>query len=96
MRERAKLDLIEIADYIAADNRAAADAVVSAARATMQSLSEMPFMGRAFPVSKPGLRKLRRWPVHGYRNYLIYYLPLPDGVEVVHIRHAARSLKGAF
>jgi toxin ParE1/3/4 len=93
---RARSDLIEIAEYIGKFNVPAAEAVVDAANATMEKLAEMPLMGRARPLRKPGLSKLRRWPIHGYRSYLIYYLPLVDGVEVLHIRHAARSLRRAF
>jgi toxin ParE1/3/4 len=34
---------------------------------------------------------MRFWPVTGFRNYLVFYFPLSDGVEIVRVLHAARD-----
>jgi hypothetical protein len=35
---------------------------------------------------------MRRWPIQGFDNWLIFYLPRRDGVEIVHIVHGARDI----
>ena len=42
---------------------------------------------------KAALRRVRRWPVTGFENWLIFYLPRANGVEVVHIIHGARDIE---
>jgi toxin ParE1/3/4 len=37
------------------------------------------------------LADLRAWPILRFFNYVIYYRPVPDGIEVVRILHAARD-----
>jgi toxin ParE1/3/4 len=36
---------------------------------------------------------LRSWPLD---NYLIFYKPLPDGIEVLRVLHGARDLPPFF
>ena len=47
-----------------------------------------PMMGRARPEIAPDLRSLP------FKRYVIYYLPLHDGIDVVRILHSARDLDG--
>jgi hypothetical protein len=35
---------------------------------------------------------LRSFPVKGFENYLIFYGPISDGIEVFHIIHGAWDL----
>ncbi|WP_244443170.1 type II toxin-antitoxin system RelE/ParE family toxin [Bradyrhizobium sp. Ai1a-2] len=46
----------------------------------------MPRAGRAREDLAP---KLRSFPVG---NYLIFYVPVPDGIEVVRVMHARRDI----
>jgi hypothetical protein len=34
-----------------------------------------------------------RWPVKGFENWLIFYIPKRNGVEIVHVIHAARDIQ---
>lgn len=34
---------------------------------------------------------MRSWVVSGFENYLIFYRPLPEGIEVVRFVHGARD-----
>jgi toxin ParE1/3/4 len=45
-------------------------------------------------VRKAALRRVRRWPVKGFENWLIFYIPKRNGVEIVHIIHGARDIQG--
>ena len=39
---------------------------------------------------------LRFWPIKRYRNYLVMYRPLDDGVEIIRVLHGARDLAAAM
>lgn len=39
---------------------------------------------------------LRRWPIPGFRNYLIFYRPMENGVEIVRVLHGARDIAAAL
>lgn len=82
---QAKLDLIEIRNYLLAHaGNAAAQRVRNHLRARMQILQRMPLIGVA--TSEPGIRILAptRYP------YRIYYTIVGDAVVVLHVRHSAR------
>jgi toxin ParE1/3/4 len=53
----------------------------------------MPHMGVRCGFQRASLRRLRRWPVQGFENWLIFYFPRRDGVEIVHIMHGARDIE---
>jgi toxin ParE1/3/4 len=84
---RASQDLIEIADYIQAENPAAALRVRTAILHALQDLVVFPRLGR--PQAVEGVRKLvtRRY------RYLIYYTADEIAAEVVvlTIQHASRK-----
>jgi plasmid stabilization system protein ParE len=84
---QATQDLIDIADYIRAENPPAAERVRSAILETLQLLAEFPRLGRRQSVD--GVRKLvtRRY------GYLVYYLLDGAAAEIVllAIRHPARD-----
>jgi plasmid stabilization system protein ParE len=39
---------------------------------------------------------VRSWRVSGFRNYLIFYRIVPEGVQVLHVYHGARDLDALF
>lgn len=86
----ARLDLIEIGDYIAADNPARAESFVAEIEQQMQKCAERPLSFPARDDLSHGLRAAR----HG--RYLIFFLD--DGVEVqiVRVRHGMQDLKRVF
>ena len=95
-RPQAKRDVIEIGRYIAEDSLPTAIRFIRAARADMRKLAEMPGMGARREFSNPRLKDLRSWPISGFRNYLIFYLPITGGIEVIRVLHGARDLKRIF
>ena len=83
-------DLLQILDYIAQDNPQAATRFVDQIEQKCHSLAESPDMG--FPRNEL-LPQLRVWPVG---NYLVFYRPADDGIEVVRVVHGARDIPKLF
>jgi len=85
-------DLAVIWDYIALDNLDAADRFLEAANSTFLELAMNPEIGqpRRFPGSQ--LRSLRSFRIKGFENYLIFYRPVSEGIEVLNVLHGARDL----
>jgi toxin ParE1/3/4 len=89
-RPRAKIDLIEIWDYIADDSEARADAFIDRIDQKFRTLAQRPLIGR---LRDELAADLRSFPVG---RYVIYYRPLPNGVEIVRVLHSARDLNADF
>jgi toxin ParE1/3/4 len=47
-------------------------------------------MGRARPELAPHLRSLP------FRRYVIFYVPLGEGVDIVRVLHSARDIEALF
>jgi len=86
----AELDLLEIAAYIDADNPVAAERLLDTFQEKFRLLSEFPGLG---PRRDELVPSLRSFPV---RSYIIFYLPLADGIEVVRVLHGARDMRRIF
>jgi toxin ParE1/3/4 len=89
-RPRARNDLIEIWAYIAEDSDSKADAFVELLDRKFRALAENPAIGRARHDLTEGLRS---FPVG---RYVIFYMPLGDGVEVIRVLHSARDIDAEF
>lgn len=93
VRAQAESEIDQIARYIAAKNLDAGRRFYDAVENALNKLGAFPGMGARRIAENPELRELRSWPITGYRNYLIFYLPLNDGgIEVLHVLHGARDL----
>jgi len=87
---KAEEDLVEIWLYIADDNPDAADKVLDEIDNACQLLARSPQCGRLRKELAP---KLRSFPTG---NYVIFYRPQDDGIEVIRVLHGARDLPGLF
>jgi len=85
-RPQAENDLDDIWWYIAQDNSAAADNFLDEIMEKCQALSQFPHMGISRDEIMPSLRSM---PVG---NYLIFYLPLDDGIELVRVLPGMRDI----
>jgi toxin ParE1/3/4 len=79
-RPRARQDLIEVWQYIADDNEAAANRTLDRIELALANLAENPMIGRARPELVPDLRS---FPVG---NYVLFYRPMPDGIDLIRVR----------
>jgi toxin ParE1/3/4 len=89
-------ELWAIWQFIAQDNPPAATRVVEAAHETFKNLAVTPGLGRPHKFRNPKLKGVRSWRVSGFDNYLIFYRPIPDGVQVLHVYHGARDIETLF
>ncbi|MBV9889058.1 MAG: type II toxin-antitoxin system RelE/ParE family toxin [Acidobacteria bacterium] len=91
---RAFRDLIEIGEYISADDADAARAVVRAIYKTCRSIAASPFAG----ILRTDLTPL---PVRfrlllPYRTYWIIYDPTSKPIEIVRILHTSMDIPAAL
>ena len=89
-------ELWDIWSFIARDNPDAATQVIEAVGETFQALAATPGLGVARKYQNPRLRDVRFFPVSGFASYLIFYRPIPEGIEVLHVYHGARDLERLF
>jgi toxin ParE1/3/4 len=85
-RAQALADADSIFDFIAADNPSAAANLIRRFERILDMLTASPDAGRERPDLAPALRS---FPVG---NYVIFYQPVPEGIEVVRILHGARDI----
>ena len=80
----------EIWDYFADDNPAADDRRVDPLNAQFRMLATQPKMGRARDKLAPGVRS---FPIG---RYVVFYVPLEDGIDVVRVLHGAPDIDAVF
>ena len=83
---RAEEDLEAIGDYIAEDNPARALTFIQEFRETFSQLAAMPKSAPSRPRLGPNIR------MRPVGNYIIYYRPTDEGIEVVRVLHSARDI----
>lgn len=86
----ARSDLIGIALYIGADNASAADRFLDSIEAKLHLLAEHPELGEGRPELAVNLRSFV------VRNYVLFYRPIVDGIELVRVLHAAQEIDAIF
>ena len=87
---RARDDLLEIWEGVAAHDLAAADRLYDRLAARVCILEDFVEAGVTRPDIAPGARMLVERP------YVILYRVLPDGVQIVRVLHGARHLQGTL
>lgn len=93
-REAAKRDLVEIWVWYAENGGTeVADRFLAASEFTLQTLSTHPEMGFSLILRSAELQGMRRFPVSdGFERILLFYFPLPTGVDLVRVVHGSRDL----
>ena len=94
VRARARRDILLNAEYLEEHGGIeTAQRFLDAARTTFEALAGMPKAGALCAFQSPALRRIRRWPVKGFENWLIFYQIRRNGIEIVHILHGARDIE---
>jgi toxin ParE1/3/4 len=83
---QAEIDVTSIWQFIADDNVKAADALIDRIEATFDMLAQAPLAGRARPDLRSNLRSFT------VRSYVIFYVPVSDGIEVVRVMHGRQDI----
>lgn len=86
----AKQDLKEINSYIASYNSTAARRFKERIKQQCKLLADFPEMGENRDQLEPGLRS---FPIE---NYLIFYRPIANGVEIIRVVSGYRDLEAIF
>lgn len=96
VRRAARDDVTELAARIALDKIEPALCFLEEAEKAFEFLAQHPHAGPRVdpPVSKSP--HLRFWPIKHFRKYLVIYLPLVGGAEIVRVLHGARDLASAL
>jgi toxin ParE1/3/4 len=91
---RALSDLAEIWAYLARqsadDSPDRADAFVDLVDSKFKTLSRRPGMGRCRPELAADIRSLT------VGRYVVFYVPLSRGIEVVRVLHGSRDIASMF
>ncbi|MCC7474484.1 MAG: type II toxin-antitoxin system RelE/ParE family toxin [Pirellulales bacterium] len=94
LSKQAQTDLSEIQDYIKSRNRQAVGNVLMALHEAFRSLARNPEMGTLCDDLRKDIRLFV--PNKPANNYLIFYYPYSDGIEVSTVIHAARDWPSLF
>jgi toxin ParE1/3/4 len=92
-KPRAEQDLLDHFVYIGQRNPAAAERFLDAAEESFALLAQMPLMGREWDSPSPRLAGVRSWTIPKFKNYRIFYRPIENGIEVLHVFHAKRDFR---
>ncbi|MGE0131804.1 MAG: type II toxin-antitoxin system RelE/ParE family toxin [Blastocatellales bacterium] len=95
-REQAKRDLEETFVFIGERDLDTGLDFLFAAEQTFELLANMPLIGSQRRSRSSKLRDVRQFPVKGYKDYLIFYLPTDNGIEVLRVLHGRRDIEAIF
>ena len=93
---QARTDLLEIADYLAQGTLETAFRFLDAAEVAFELLAGMPELGTLCRFKSPQAAGLRVWPIKAFENYLIFYRPTTEGIDVIRVIHGARDIESIF
>jgi toxin ParE1/3/4 len=82
----ARLDLLSIGDFIAADNKKRAVSFVEELERRCLKLSDFPEAARRFPALGPDAR------IVPFKGYVILYRVMPSEVSIERVLHGARDI----
>lgn len=91
-RRAAEGDVAEQLAYIAGERPAAAHRYAIALEDAFARIRAMPDVGILCSYGPRILRRVRVWPVPGFRRFLIFYRVTPKTVEVIRVLHSARDV----
>ncbi|GAC1320817.1 MAG: type II toxin-antitoxin system RelE/ParE family toxin [Isosphaeraceae bacterium] len=93
-KPRARIDLAACYGYLGERSLDSARRFRLAAEATFSALAATPGVGEPYETDDPRLAGLRCARVKRFGNYLVFYRPIPGGIEVIRVLHAARDVRG--
>jgi toxin ParE1/3/4 len=92
IRPEAQRDLESFAKYLTREaGEDLGERFLDSARESFTALGGTPQMGPLAHSRNSALAGLRKWRIAGFPNYLIFYLPLPDGADILRVVHGAQD-----
>ena len=95
-RPRGRLDLLEQFVYFGEQASVETAERYLAAVDRTSMLLKQPHSGRLYDSGIARLQGMRRFPVSGFENYLIFYMPRSGGIDVIRVLHGARDITNIF
>lgn len=92
IRPQAQAEIDDHAEFIALDSPDAGRRFLAAIERTFEALLNLPHLGAAWVSRDPRLRGVRRHPVKDFRNHLVFYRPIEEGIEILHVFHGAQNI----
>jgi len=92
----ARFDLYEIGLYLSERDLEISKRFNRAVDRTLEYLLESPESGERRNYSNPHYSNMRIWQVSGFSNYLIFYRPQDERLEVLRVLHGARDYATIF
>jgi toxin ParE1/3/4 len=92
IRATARLDTVELAQYLLQHSAVAADRFLDACDTTFSQLAAAPGIGSLCPTGAERFVGLRVFPVRGFPNHLAFYLTKESHIEIVRVLHGSRDL----
>lgn len=91
-KPRVERDLVDHFSFIARDKLEPADRFLRAAEESFARLAANPLIGHQWDSPLPKLAGIRIYCLPApFRNYLIFYRPVDDGVEILTLLHGSRD-----
>ena len=91
IRPLATKDLEEILRYLDQQSEVAGDRFLDDFFHATTLLAEMPGLGRV-RRTRGRLKGIRSWTLKKFGEYIVFYLPIDVGIEVVRVLHGARDV----
>lgn len=90
LRPAAQADILDIWGHIAEDSPIEADRWIDRLDERLQLWATQPMIGRTRDELAASLRSL------AFGRYVVFFVPLPNGLDVVRVLHGARDVDEAF
>ena len=88
-RTEAKRDLVKHFVYLAEEaDLETAQRFRQATEEACRLLAEMPELGPRRDFKNPRLSDVRMWPIKGFKEFLIFYEPVEEGVRLLRVIHS--------
>jgi toxin ParE1/3/4 len=93
LRPAAIDDITRHAVYLDAPRAGTGERFARQTLATFGVLASQPGVGVAMKFRRTWLCGVRRRPVRGFANYLVFYIPGEESVEILRLLHGAMDLR---
>jgi toxin ParE1/3/4 len=91
----ARQDLVDVFHHYAQRGEiGAAQRFLKDAETTFERLASMPGLGVLYEPDDPAFADLRVSPLGRFKSHLVFYRPIPGGIEVLRVLHGARDIRG--
>ena len=87
---QAEADILEVWAFIAEDSLVEADRWIDRLDEKFALWATQPLMGRSRAELLPTIRSFP------FGRYVVFYQPVPDGIDVVRVLHASRDIDSNF